>query len=132
MAGRSEGQTHAERARAHFGRAERSLSAYRILGDPRGDGVTATVCRTSDRLVPAGHFHRTGSLDAWTACCRLRHEETPVFESGEDCGVVTEHLDVLLAGNPAELSGRIGFAAGHPVIEIRDRCGDCRSTAPTV
>ena len=131
MAGRSESQTRAERAIAHLGRAEGSLSAYQVLGDPRRDGVTATVCRASDQLGAAGYLYRIEALNAWTACSHLRHEATPVFEISEDCGVVTEHLDVLLAVNPAELSGRIGFAAEHSIIEIRDRCGDCWSTAPT-
>ena len=133
MAGRSERRTHADRVLEHLRRQSKPLSAYQILEDLRSDGVTAatTVYRALDQLLAAGRVHRIESLNAWTACCAPRHAETPVFEICTDCGAVTEHLDARLAYDVAQLSDRTGFSPDRSVIEIRGRCGDCRSNAST-
>ena len=127
-------KTHAERVFEHLQGRAKPLSAYRILEDLRGEGVTAvtTVYRALDRLVASGRVHRIESLNAFTACCDPDHDEAPVFEICEDCGAVTEHVDPGLTRGIAALSSHSGFTPEHSVIEIRGRCGACRAEAPTV
>ena len=131
MAGRSERRTHADRVLEHLRRQSKPLSAYKILEDLRSDGVTAatTVYRALDQLLATGRVHRIESLNAWTACRDPSHAETPAFEICEDCGAVTEHVDPRLAQDIAALSKRSGFMPEHSVIEIRGRCGTCRTDA---
>jgi Fur family zinc uptake transcriptional regulator len=126
--------THADRVLAHLRRQAKPLSAYQILEDLRGEGVTAatTVYRALDRLVASGQVHRIESLNAFAACCDPAHEAAPVFEICEDCGAVTEHVDTRLADGIAALSSRSGFAPAHSVIEIRGRCGICRPDVPAI
>ena len=133
MAGGSARRTHADRVLDCLHVQARPLSAYQILEALRGEGLTAptTVYRALDQLLTAGCVHRIETLNAWTACCAPRHAETPVFEICTDCGAVTEHLDARLACDVAELSNRTGFSPDRSVIEIRGRCGDCRSNALT-
>ncbi len=127
-------KTHAERVFEHLKRQAKPLSAYQILEDLRGDGVTAatTVYRALEQLVRSGRVHRIESLNAFTACCDPNHDEVPVFEICESCGAVTEHVDAGLAKSIAALSSHSGFTPEHSVIEIRGRCGACRADAPTV
>ncbi|QPH53311.1 Fur family transcriptional regulator [Pontivivens ytuae] len=133
MASDPKRKTHAERVLEHLRRQTKPLSAYQILEDLRGEGVTAptTVYRALDQLVASGRAHRIESLNAFTACSDPSHTETPVFEICEDCGAVTEHVDARLAESIAALSSHSGFTPQHSIIEIRGRCGACRPDAQT-
>ena len=119
--------THAERVLRFLRRQGRPLSAYEILRALQEDGVTAatTVYRALDKLLKAGHVHRIESLNAWTACCKPHHSETPVFEICDGCGNVTEHVASHLARGIEALSTDSGFAPDRSVIEIHGRCFDC-------
>ncbi len=134
MAGKSGRRTHSDRVLELLRRQTKPMSAYQILEDLRGDGVTAatTVYRALDQLLVAGHVHRIESLNAWTACCDPSHSETPVFEICENCGAVTEHVDTRLNKDIVALTSHSGFKPEHSVIEIRGRCGACRVDASTV
>lgn len=131
MATNPKRKTHAERVFEHLQRQTKPLSAYQILEDLRGDGVTAatTVYRALEQLRASGRVHRIESLSAFTACCDPNHDAVPVFEICESCGAVTEHVDARLADGIAALSNRSGFAPERSVIEIRGRCGACRPDA---
>ena len=120
-------RTHADRVLDRLRRARKPLSAYQILDDLRGEGVSAatTVYRALDQLVASGRVHRIESLNAFTACCDPNHAEAAVFEICEGCGSVTEHVDEGLTETIATLSDRSGFRAERSVIEIRGRCGAC-------
>ncbi len=133
MAGRSGRQTNADRVLAHLRHQERPQSAYQILDDFRGDGVTGAmmVYCALDQLRAAGQVHRIESLNAWTVCRDPSHATTPVFEICRDCGAVTEHLDARLSCDIAKLSDRTGLTPDRSVIEIHGRCGDCRPDVPT-
>lgn len=124
-------KTHAVRVLEHLQRQTKPLTAYQILEDLRGDGVTAatTVYRALDRLLEEGKVHRIESLNAFAACCQAGHHAAPIFEICEDCGSVTEHVDSRLAEGIAALSNRSGFEPERSVIEIRGRCGACRPDA---
>ncbi|MEM1345526.1 MAG: transcriptional repressor [Pseudomonadota bacterium] len=130
--GRSGRQTHAERVLAHLRRQEKPQTAYQILEDLRSDGVTAptTVYRALDHLVAAGDVCRIESLNAWTARLTPSQGKTPVFEICEHCGSVTEHVDTRLARDIAALSRHTGFQPERSILEIRGRCGSCRSLEP--
>ena len=134
MAGNQKRKTHAERVFAHLRQRSKALSAYQILADLRGEGVTAatTVYRALDQLVAAGRVHRVESLNAFMACRDPRHNACPVFEICEDCGDVTEHVDTGLTENIAALFKHSAFQPKHAIIEIRGRCGDCRAETQTV
>lgn len=129
MAGKRKRKTHTERIFEHLHRQSKPLSAYQILEDLRGEGVSAamTVYRALDQLVASGRVHRIESLNAFTVCCDPSHTDTPVFEICEVCGGVTEHLKTGLTRDITALSTHSGFKPKHSVIEIRGRCGACQA-----
>lgn len=125
--------THADRVYTYLQAQVRPVSAYDILEDLRGDGVTAssTVYRALEKLTEAGKVHRIESLNAWTVCRGGHDGKTPVFAICDDCGAVTEHVDNDFADSIAGLSKRTGFAPNHSVLELHGRCSDCITSAPT-
>ena len=108
MADSSKRKTHAERVFEHLRHQSEALSAYQILDDLRGQGVTAatTVYRALHQLVASGRVHRIGSLKAFTVCADSRHAETPIFEICKECGDVNERVDPGFTENIAILSRR--------------------------
>lgn len=128
---RSSRVTHADRVFAYMKHRNRPLSAYEILDGLRDDGITAatTVYRALDKLHATGRVHRIESLNAWTTCCDPNHSETPVFEICDDCGNVTEHVELEFARGIAALAARSGFAPDRSVIEIHGRCSNCDRAA---
>jgi Fur family zinc uptake transcriptional regulator len=122
--------THADRVLRYLMQQDRPLSAYDILEGLRPDGVTAstTIYRALEKLLESGRVHRIESLNAWTVCCGTHDDNIPVFAICDDCGIVTEHIDVEFTNSIAGLSKRTGFAPNHSVLEIHGRCSECSTS----
>ncbi len=133
MEKRSKRITHADRVFRYLQSQDHPVSAYDILEGLRDDGVTAstTVYRALEKLLDAGKVHRIESLNAWTVRYGGRDGKTPVFAICDDCGTVTEHVDVGFADSIAGLSKRTGFAPNRSVLELHGRCGDCSTSVPS-
>ncbi len=74
-------------------RADGPVSAYDLLGELRGKGVTAppTVYRALNRLTKDGRVHRIESLNAYVLCAADHaHHDTAGFAICDDCGSVAE------------------------------------------
>lgn len=108
-------------------KAGRPLGAYSLLEALRDYGFKAPpqIYRALEHLIELKAVHRLESLNAWTACCSSRHEDTPIFEICDDCGSVAEYVDANLVRSIIALSHRNHFAPKHSIIEIHGCCKSC-------
>jgi len=108
-------------------------SAYDILREMKGDGITAppVVYRALKGLLDRGLVHRIESLNAYVACGGPDHHHThpAQFAICRDCGRVEEITDPAVDGLIEAWTGRIGFVADSRTIEILGRCRDCAANA---
>ena len=74
--------------------------------------------------------HRIESLNAWMVCCGAQDQQGPVFAICDDCGTVTEPIDIDFKNSLAGLSAKTGFELSHSVLEIRGRFSDCSTGLP--
>lgn len=111
--------------------AAKPLSAYDLLGQLRGEGITAppTVYRALDKLVREGLVHRIESLNAFVACVTPHHHETATFAICDHCGLVLELTDKPLQDQLVAVSARSGFHATRMMVELRGHCAACASKA---
>lgn len=104
-------------------------SAYDILREMKGDGITAppVVYRALKGLLDRGLVHRIESLNAYVVCGGPDHHHThpAQFAICRDCGRVEEITDSAVDGLIEAWTGRIGFVADSRTIEILGRCRDC-------
>tara|TARA_B100000575_G_scaffold250106_1_gene216846 strand:- start:13 stop:417 length:405 start_codon:yes stop_codon:yes gene_type:complete len=108
-------------------KAKHPVGAYELLDRLREHGLKAPlqIYRTLDQLIELKIVHRLESLNAWTLCCDLEHDATPVFAICDDCGNVKEYFDETLSSNIANISKQSGFVADRSIIEIHGRCDQC-------
>lgn len=109
-------------------------SAYDILREMKGDGITAppVVYRALKGLLDRGLVHRIESLSAYVVCGgpdHHHHTHPAQFAICRDCGRVEEITDPAVDGLIEAWTGRIGFVADSRTIEILGRCRDCAANA---
>jgi Fur family transcriptional regulator, zinc uptake regulator len=111
--------------------AARPLSAYDLLGQLRGEGVTAppTVYRALERLMREGLAHRIESLNAFVACNRPHHGDLAAFAICDHCGAVQELIETELGTQLSAVAARHGFHAGRLMVELRGHCAACADKA---
>lgn len=119
-----------DRVLARLRASERALSAYELLDQLRGEGVSAppTVYRALSRLIEQGDAHRIESLNAFTAC-RQGHCSEPVFAVCDRCRRVIE-LDAPTPPASSDFgAAAAGFEVHRAVVELHGACAECRAIA---
>lgn len=111
----------------------RPVSAYELIDELRDKASLApqTVYRSLDRLIADGQAHRLQWINAFVACCHPSHEGTAVFAICSDCGTVTEFDEPVAVDRLAGWARKAKFAIERMTLELRGRCRDCSSRAPS-
>lgn len=108
-------------------RACRPLSAYALLAELRGPGVSAPtqIYRVLNRLISKGHVHRIETLNAYTCCDSAAVRTYTAFVICRDCGQVDAIDDGALGDAMQRLAEAHHFATDLATIELRGRCAGC-------
>jgi len=111
-------------------KAGRPVSAYDLLGELRGKGVTAppTVYRALKRLTKDGQVHRIESLNAYVVCAvDHAHHNNAGFAICDDCGSVTEFPSEEIQAPVEEWAKETAFQLAAVSLELHGRCDSCVS-----
>ena len=111
--------------------ASTPLSAYDVLGKLRVLNpklAPTTVYRVLAQLNKSGQIHRLESMNAYVACQREHHKQTPVLSVCDDCGAVEENLAPQVLSALSDLVGQSGFSATRQVIELHGQCVSCNGS----
>lgn len=108
------------------------LSAYQVLAALRDQGIQSppVVYRALERLEKAGNIHRIEQLNAYIACCGLKHDEQMVLAVCTECKRVEEWPASEAVAQIDQVAAEHGFRASHKVIELRGTCAACSGTVP--
>jgi Fur family transcriptional regulator, zinc uptake regulator len=109
--------------------AGRPVSAYELIEQVRGHGVTAppTVYRALQRLIEDGLAHRLESLNAFVACNHPHHPGKAVFAICDACGAVTEFDSASAIKTLQTWAKRNTFQVRSMTLELRGRCANCQA-----
>ncbi len=107
--------------------AGRPISAYELIEQVRGSGVTAppTVYRALQRLIDDGLAHRLESLNAFVACKHPHHTNKAVFAICDDCGTVTEFDSATAIKALQAWAKSAEFQVRSMTLELRGTCKTC-------
>jgi Fur family zinc uptake transcriptional regulator len=109
--------------------AQAPLSAYNVLDQLRGQGLSAPtqVYRALERLVQDGLVHRLESLNAYVTCaCAAGCKRGPAaFAICDRCGHVDEFVDQSVGRSLGALVQQHAFSLRSATIELRGLCGNC-------
>lgn len=107
--------------------AGRPVSAYELIEQVRGHGVTAppTVYRALQRLIDDGLAHRLESLNAFVACNHPHHPGKAVFAICDACGIVTEFDSASAIRTLQTWAKANDFKVRSMTLELRGRCKAC-------
>jgi Fur family transcriptional regulator, zinc uptake regulator len=109
--------------------AGRPVSAYELIEQVRGHGVTAppTVYRALQRLIEDGLAHRLESLNAFVACNHPHHPGKAVFAICDACGTVTEFDSASAIKTLQTWAKSNAFQVRSMTLELRGRCASCQA-----
>lgn len=107
--------------------AGRPVSAYELIDQVRGTGVTAppTVYRALQRLIDDGLAHRLESLNAFVACNHPHHANKAVFAICDSCGTVTEFDSATAIKTLQTWAKAAEFQVRSMTLELRGTCKSC-------
>ena len=107
--------------------AGRPVSAYELIEQVRGHGVTAppTVYRSLQRLIEDGLAHRLESLNAFVACNHPHHPGKAVFAICDSCGTVEEFDSASAIKTLQTWAKANAFQVRSMTLELRGRCKEC-------
>ena len=111
-----------------------ALSAYDVLGELRQVNpkvAPPTVYRALSALADKGLVHRLESMNAYVACRKKQHHQSPVLSVCDDCGLVEETTAPQIHEALSAMAGKSGFALTRQVIELHGRCVACRAEVTT-
>jgi Fur family zinc uptake transcriptional regulator len=106
-------------------------SAYDVIDRLGRDGkppAPVSVYRALDFLTEHRLAHRIESRNAYVACDRGEDCDgaATLFLLCDSCGAAGEASSAPLHAILADVTRRVGFAPGAPVVEIRGLCAACR------
>ncbi|MEQ1653631.1 MAG: Fur family transcriptional regulator [Hyphomicrobium sp.] len=112
--------------------AGRPVSAYELIEQVRGSGVTAppTIYRALQRLIDDGLAHRLESLNAFVACNHPHHLGKAVFAICDACGAVEEFDSAPAIKTLQTWAKGADFQVRSMTLELRGTCKACAAGNP--